>query len=108
MVSEEPFNKTTDEYFKDAGKAYELESFDKDSLSDIRKSLDTGGYKDPVKLRDHMEYVEELIQRLSRTLEDEAKEEIANLSLKHELIKIKELYGEMSRLLDKLEGAEIV
>ena len=108
MESEEPFNKTTDEYFKEAGKAYELESFDKDSLRDIRKSIDTGGYKDPVKLKDHMEYVEELIQRLSRILEDEAKEDIVNLNLKHELIKIKELYDEMSRLLDKLGGSEIV
>jgi hypothetical protein len=104
MVSEEPFNKTADEYFKEAGKAYELEQFDRDSIAEIKRLINAKEYKDAKQLRDHMEYVEDLIGRLTRILEDEAKEDIANLSLRHDLMKIKDLYSEMSAILDRLEG----
>jgi hypothetical protein len=104
MVSEDPFNKTPEQYFKDAGKAYDLEQFDKDSLAEIKEMIAGKKYKDSQQLRDHMEYVEDLIGRLTRILEDEAKEEIANLTLRHDLQKIKELYAAMSAILDRLEG----
>lgn len=104
MVSEEPFSKTPDQYFKEAGKAYELEQFDRDSIAEIKKLIADRKYNDSQQLRDHMEYVEDLIGRLTRILEDEAKEDIANLSLRHDLLKIKELYSEMSAILDRLEG----
>jgi len=96
--------KTFDVYYKEAGKDYELESYDRQSLDEIRKLLKNGKYKDPVLLRDHMEMVENLIQRLMMIIQDEEKESIANLSLKRDFAKIKDLYEQMSRLLDQLES----
>ena len=99
-------NKSIDDYYHDSGKDYELESFDKESLAEIRKLLKEDGYKDPIKLRDHMEYVESLITRLLRIIQDEDKQGLMNMSLKRDFAKVKELYDTMSRLLDRLEGTE--
>jgi hypothetical protein len=96
-------HKSFEDYYKDAGKDYEIESFDRQSLDEIRKLLKEGKYKDPQKLRDHMEYVEDLIGKLMRIIQDEEKESIQNLSLKRDFTKIRELYDQMTFLLDQLE-----
>jgi hypothetical protein len=98
--------KTLDNYYKDAGKDYELEPYDRQSLDEIRKLLRENKYKDAAHLRDHMEMVENLIARLMRIIQDEEKESIANLSLKHDFARVKDLYDQMSRLLDQLESKQ--
>lgn len=104
MTPEEPFGKTNDQYFRDAQKDYEIESFDKQSLEEIRRLLKEKLYKNAQQLRDHMEYVENLIQRLTGIIQDEDKAGIQNFSLRRDFSRIKELYASMAELLDKLEG----
>jgi len=104
MPSEEPFGKTNEQYFREANKDYEIEPFDNQSLEEIKRLLKEGKYKDPAQLRDHMEYVEDLIQRLTAIIQDEDKAGIQNFSLRRDYAHIKELYATMSALLDKLEG----
>jgi hypothetical protein len=99
-------SKTFDNYYKDAGKDYEIESYDRQSLDEIRKLLRENKYKDATQLRDHMEMVENLIARLMRIIQDEEKESIVNLSLKRDFSRIKDLYDQMSRHLDMLESRQ--
>lgn len=104
--SEDPFGKQYDtEPYIDSAKDYELEQVDKDSLAEIRNLLKEGKYKDPDYLRDHIEYLEDLIQKLTRILQEEKKMGKLNLTLEHDIIKIKELFDELERLLDKMEEA---
>lgn len=104
MAYENNFGKTPDQYFRDANKDYEIEPHDRESLEEIKRMLKAGEYGEAEKLRDHMEYVENLIQRLSQIIADEEKAGIQNFSLKRDFANIKELYLKMSVVLDKLEG----
>lgn len=105
MASEEPFSKSNEQYFREANKDYEIESFDRKSLDEIRRLIREKLYKNPQQLRDHMEFVENLIQRLSQIISDEEKAGIQNFSLKRDFGRIKDLYVNMSAILDELEGA---
>ena len=107
-AGEDPYGKQYDNDkmpYIDTSKDYELEQVDKDSLAEIRKLLKEGKYTDPKYLRDHIEYLEDLIQKLMRTFQEERKTGKLNLTLEHDIAKIKELFDELTRLLDRLEGS---
>jgi hypothetical protein len=102
--NEDPYGKQYDkEPYIDTGKDYELEQVDKDSIAEIKKLLKEGKYTDPSYLRDHIEYLEDLLQKLSRTLQEERKIGKMNLTLEHDILKVKELFEELERVLDKME-----
>jgi hypothetical protein len=90
--------------YLDISKDYELEKVDKDSVDEIRKLLKGGRYKDPEYLKEHLEYLENLIQKLWRIYQEEKKTGKMNLSLERDLAKIKELFAQLSTLLDTLES----
>jgi hypothetical protein len=103
--SEDPYGKQYDqEPYIDTEKDYELEQMDKDSIAEIRKLLKEGKYKDPAYLRDHIEYLEDLIQKLTRVFQEERKRGKMNLTLEHDIAKVKELFDQLARLLDNIEG----
>lgn len=103
--SEDPFGKQYDtEPYLDTTKDYELEETDRKSLAEIRRLLKEGKYKEPSYLRDHIEYLEGLLQKLLRTFQEEKKSGKLNLTLEHDISRTKELFGQLQELLDKIES----
>lgn len=91
--------------YKDKSKQeYELEKHERDSCVEIRKRLKESKYTDSEQVREHLEWLENLIERVGNILKIEEREKISNLSLKRDFTKIKSLYNDLSRVLDKLEN----
>jgi hypothetical protein len=105
-IEEDPYGKQykdNEPPYIDVSKDYELEKVDRDSVEEIRKLLKGGRYKDPDYLRDHLEYLENLVQKLTRMYQEERKAGKMNLSLERDIAKIRELFNQLSQLLDTIE-----
>jgi hypothetical protein len=101
---EDPYGKQYDESDVMVHREYELEFYDRDSIDEVKRMLELGRYTDRDMLRDHMEYVENLLEKLSRISMEEKRAGTMNLSLDRDIQHVRALYAQMSMLLDRLEG----
>lgn len=111
MPSKTPINDDYDldgvpftEHEKRGRKEYEIPEHDIESCREIRKRIQEGSYKDIEEVRDHLEFLEDLIEKVKNIILVEEREGIVNLSLKRDFTKIRDIYNDLSRVLDKLEG----
>ena len=91
------------EYERKSEKEYELQKHERDSCIDIRKRINEGKYTDADQIREHIEWLENLIEKVSNILKIESNQGVSNLSLQRDFSKVKILYNDLSRVLDKLE-----
>jgi hypothetical protein len=92
------------EYKKKSKKEYELVKHERESCIEIRKRITAQSYKDPDEIREHLELIEDLLGKIENIINVEVKEGLSNLSLQRDYSKIKNLYNDLSRVLDKLES----
>lgn len=92
------------EYKKKSRREYELEKHERESCVEIRGRIIAGKYTDSEQVREHLEWLENLIERVGNIIKIESKEGISNLSLQRDYSKIKNLYNDLSRVLDRLES----
>lgn len=87
-----------------ARREYELKKHDRESCKQIRTRINDSSYKNAQEVREHLELIEDLLERIKGIIQAEEREGIDNLSLKRDFSKIRALYNDLSRLLDSLEG----
>ncbi len=92
------------EHEKKGGKEYELPRHDKESCREIKRRIQEGSYKDIEEVRDHLEFLEDLIEKVKNIILAEESEGIVNLSLKRDFSNIKDIFNELSKVLNGLEG----
>lgn len=92
------------EHEKKAIREYELEKHDRDSCKEIKRRIEADSYKDIEEVREHLEFLENLIDKIRNITQSEEREGIVNLTLKRDFSKIQMLYNDLSMVLDKLEG----
>ncbi len=90
----------SDREFK-ARKEYELEFHEKESLKELKKCIDNRKYKTARQISEHLEYLEDLMEKLKRIISLEERGGLVNLSLKREYGQIRELYNKLSLLYNK-------
>lgn len=81
------------------GRVYELTDYEKSSIKQIEQILEQG-YKEKDILKEHVEYLNHLLNRLLGILEAERSVGAPTMSLETDINKIKELYtrvGEIKR-----------
>jgi hypothetical protein len=89
---------------RQARKEYELEKHERDSMQEIRKRIKEDSYTNMEEVRDHLELIEDLIEKVKIIIQSEERDGLVNLSLKRDISKIQQLYNDLSRILDRLEG----
>ena len=92
------------QYKNKSKREYELEKHERESCVDIRTRIKSKKYTDSEQVREHLEWLENLVERIGNILNIETKEGISNLSLKRDYSKVKNLYNDLSRVLDGLES----
>ena len=93
-----------DSYERRARREYELEPHHRESIKEINKKIRDNGYKNPQDARDHLEYLEDLIEMVSNTIRAEEQVGMSNLSLKRDFTEIRKCYNSLLKVLNRLEG----
>ena len=81
------------------GRVYELTEYEKNSLKQIEQILEAG-YKDKDMVKDHIEYINHLLTRISGILDSERSVGAPTMNLENDMNRIKDLYmrlGEVRR-----------
>ena len=77
--------------------SYELETYEKSALKNINLWLIKGKFKTHKKCRDAMEYLENLINKINRVLEQERDSGDQNLTLMEDYGRILEIYNKLKK-----------
>ncbi|MFH1399380.1 MAG: hypothetical protein ABIG95_04690 [Candidatus Woesearchaeota archaeon] len=86
-------------------KEYELEQHDRESLKQISLKLEQGLYTDPLEVREHLEYIENLIEEIGNIVKLEEQLGIVNLTLKRDFLSIKLQFDRLGAHLTRLESS---
>ena len=101
-LSEDYYKSVSDSYMKKLDYVpYEIEKFDRESLEDIKKHLKAKSYKDRKNVQEHMEYLEELANKVQGAILTEKKEGEVTWELEHDLIEIKELFDKVETVFEQ-------
>jgi len=86
---------------------YRLEPHERQSLDAIRKNLETNAYKDPSVCFDHMEFLEDLANKLRKIVENEQSLGKANWDVERAYKESLKLYERLRRVRDSLSGGMV-
>lgn len=81
---------------------YELSDYDRSILQRYAKLLQSG-YEDEQVLREHIDFVENLLKKIDDVLESEQSIGYNNVTLKHDYKKIRQLLTHLENELDRLD-----
>lgn len=87
-----------------AGREYELEMHELESMKEINLRINKNTYFAASEVRDHLEYLENLLQKVKIIIQSESSAGIVNLSLKRDFNRIQKLYNNLTLVLDRLEA----
>ena len=96
------YKSVPDEYFKrEEYEAYELEKFDRESLDEIKEFLRKDKYTDRETIQEHLEYLEQLANKVQQNITAEKSEGEVTWELEHDLTEIKDIFGHVEMIFDK-------
>lgn len=79
------------------GRVYELTDYEKNSLKQIEQILEKG-YKDKDMVKEHVEYLNHLLNRLMGILDCERSVGAPTMNLENDVNRIKELYSKVGEI----------
>ena len=106
-LSEEYLKSVSESQLKDrAYTPFELAKYDRDSIEDIKKSIKNGKYKDREIVKESMEFIEALANRMSIAITNEKKDSKTTWELETELNDIKKVFDQLGNLLKTFDEQE--
>jgi hypothetical protein len=91
-------NRTIAEIEQDIYEPYELELYERESLSEIKKSIENHHYVDKQIMKDHMEFLEHLLFKLQHIKNEEQIRGNLTKELDDDIYEIQQLINELSAL----------
>ncbi|MFA5797824.1 MAG: hypothetical protein WC916_07380 [Candidatus Woesearchaeota archaeon] len=106
-LSEEYLRSVSESQLKDrAYTPFELAKYERDSIEDIKKSIKNGTYKDREIVKESMEFIEALANRMNVAITNEKKENKTTWELETELNDIKKVFDLLENLLKAFDEKE--
>ena len=106
----DPYEVSDDEVIKREFDDYEMPSYDRNSLKEIRKKMDANDYKHLKEITSHQEFLENMTNNLMEIMQNEKKAGKVNWELERQIEDIKAMYFELEKLrkekVDKLRKKE--
>ncbi len=106
-LSEEYQKSVSESQLKDrAYTPFELQKYELDSLEDIKNMIKNKRYKDVPTLRESMDFIEKLADRVNVAITNERKESKTTWELEANLADIKKIFDQLETILATLETSE--
>lgn len=86
---------------------YELDQSDRNSIEDIKKQIKLKRYKDKASIKDSLEFVEKLANKMNVAVQNEKKENKTTWELESDLNNLKKVFQELNSILEELEKGEV-
>ena len=84
-------------------KGYELEFYEKQSLAQIERMLETQGYADETVVKQHLDLLEHLLFKLHSIHTDQAKEDFSTFEIDRAITRINQLSKQLMHILYSLD-----
>jgi len=106
-LSEEYQKSVSESQLKDrAYTPFDLQKYELDSLEDIKNMIKKGKYKDIPTLRESMEFIEKLADRINVAVNNQKKENKTTWELEANLADIKKIFDQLNAILSTLEAKD--
>jgi hypothetical protein len=86
---------------------YELDQSDRNSIEDIKKQIKLKKYKDKDSIKDSLDYIEQLANKMNVAVQNEKKENKTTWELESDLNDLKKVFQELNIILEDLEKGEV-
>jgi hypothetical protein len=86
---------------------FELDNYQRESIEEIKKFLKEGKYKDKTAIKESLEYIENIANRISIAIQNEGREGKTTWELESDLNMIKKLFNELNKILITIEDKEM-
>lgn len=101
-MSEDYYKSVSDSSFKRRDYIpYELEKYDRESLEEIKKFLNAKKYTDRKTIMEHLDYLEELANKVQHAIAEEKKDGDVTWELEKDLVEIKALFDKVTDIFEK-------
>ena len=106
-LSEEYLKSVSESQLKDrAYTPFELEQYDRDSLEEIKRCLKLRKYKDKDSVKEMLDFVENLANKINVAASNEKKENKTTWELESDLVDIHKIFDQLNALLQQFEQSE--
>lgn len=107
-LSEEYLKSVSESQLKDRSYTpYELEKHERDSIEEIKKHLKLKKYKDKESIKDSLEYIENLANKMNIAINNEKKENKTTWELESDISELKKVFEELNKTLQVIEQKEV-
>jgi len=97
--SEEYYKSVPESYFKKHDYApYNIEKFDRESLDEIKECLKKSSYNDREMVQEHLQYLEQLANKVQGAILAEKSEGEVTWELEHDLVEINKIFEQVENV----------
>ena len=107
-LSEEYLKSVSESELKDrAYTPYELDKYDRDSIDEIKRYLKQNKYDDKDSIKDSLEYIEKIANKMNVAIQNEKKENKTTWELEADLNDLKKVFEQLNTALSFLEQKDV-
>lgn len=86
---------------------YELAPHDRNSIEEIKKAIKLKKYKDKPTIKDTLDYIEDLANKMNIAIQNEKRENKTTWELEADLNDLKKVFEQLNKLLENVEDGEV-
>ena len=86
---------------------YELEPHERTSIEDIKKCIKLKKYKDAATIKDSLDFIEKLANKMNIAIQSEKKENKTTWELESDINDLKKVFDQLNTLLVSMEDTEV-
>ena len=87
---------------------FELDNYQRESIEEIKKLIKQGKYRDKAIIRESLEYIENISNKISIAILNEGREGKTTWELEADLSMLKKVFNDLNNILIRIEGDETV
>ncbi len=107
-LSEEYLKSVSESQLKDrAYTPYELEKYERDSLEEIKRTINKEGYSKKEDIQDSLDFLERLANKINVAVNNERKDNKTTWELETDLNDLKKLFDKLNQMLQVIESKEV-
>ncbi|MGV8151096.1 MAG: hypothetical protein ACP5NV_05190 [Candidatus Woesearchaeota archaeon] len=107
-LSEEYLKSVSESELKDrAYTPYELDKYDRDSIEEIKRCIKQKKYTEKDSIKDSLEYIEKLANKMNVAIQNEKKENKTTWELEADLNDLKKVFEQLNTTLNEIEQKEV-
>jgi hypothetical protein len=107
-LSEEYMRSVSESELRDrAYTPYELAPHERNSIEEIKKAIKQNKYKDKPSIKDTLDYIEALANKMNIAIQNEKRENKTTWELEADLNDLKKVFEQLNRVLETVEDGEV-